>query len=144
MTKTIILPRRQFLKNVALTSAAVSALPLFNLRAEGTSRKFKVGLVGCGGRGKGATENLIEAAKSLGHEMEVYSVVDFFPERANDVAKKYNVPADRTFSGATGYLNLVTQPVDIVILATPPAFRPAHFEAAINAGKHVLLKNRWR
>jgi len=140
MTKTIILPRRQFLKNVALTSAAVSALPLFNVRAEGTSRKFKVGLVGCGGRGKGATENLIEAAKSLGHEMEVYSVVDFFSERANDVAKKYNVPADRTFSGATGYLNLVTQPVDIVILATPPAFRPAHFEAAINAGKHVFVE----
>jgi predicted dehydrogenase len=140
MTNPIIMPRRNFLKNVAFAGAAVSALPLFNVRAEGTPRKFKVGLVGCGGRGKGATENLLEAAKSLGHEVEVYSVVDFFADRANEVAKKYNIPADRVFVGATGYHDLMAQPVDLVILATPPAFRPAHFEAAVNAGKHIFIE----
>ena len=134
------MPRRNFIKSIAVAGAAVSTMPLFNVQAQGAAKKFRVGLVGCGGRGKGATENLIEAAKSLGHEIEVYTVVDFFPDRANDVAKKYNIPAERVFSGATGYHELIAQPVDIVILATPPIFRPAHFEAAVNAGKHIFVE----
>ncbi len=140
MTNPIIIPRRNFLKNVAMAGAAVSALPLFNVRAEGAGRKFKVGLVGCGGRGNGAAENIIEAAKALGQEVEIYSVADFFPDRASDAAKKYNLPASRIFSGATGYREVIAQPVDIVILATPPVFRPAHFEAAVNAGKHIFIE----
>lgn len=134
------MPRRNFIKNLAVAGAAVSAMPLFNLHAQGAGRKFKIGLVGCGGRGKGAVENIIEAAKSLGHEIEVYTVADFFPDRANDAAKKYNLPPERVFSGAAAYRQLVEQPVDIVLLATPPVFRPAHFEAAVNAGKHIFIE----
>ena len=140
MTNSFLMPRRNFLKNVAVAGAAVSVLPLFNVRAEGVARKFKVGLVGCGGRGSGAMENMIEAAKSLGHEIEVFTVADFFPDRANVTAKKYNISAARVFSGATGYRELMAQPVDIVILATPPVFRPAHFEAAVAAGKHCFIE----
>ena len=134
------MPRRNFLKNVAVAGAAVSTLPLFNLRAEGAGRKFKVGLVGCGGRGSGAMENHIDAAKALGHEVEVFSVADFFADRANAAAKKHNVPAERVFVGATAYRDLMAQPVDIVILATPPIFRPVHFAAAIAAGKHCFIE----
>ena len=140
MTSSLIMPRRNFIKNLAVAGAAVSAMPLFNLHAQGAGRKFKIGLVGCGGRGKGAVENIIEAAKSLGHEIEVYTVADFFPDRANDAAKKYNLPPERVFSGAAAYRQLVEQPVDIVLLATPPVFRPAHFEAAVNAGKHIFIE----
>lgn len=134
------MPRRNFLKNVALAGAAVSALPLFNVRAEGAGRKFKIGLVGCGGRGNGAVENIIEAAKTLGYEIEVYTVCDFFPDRANDTAKKYNVPAERIFTGPKGYHDLMAQPFDIVLLATPPVFRATHLEAAINAGKQIFIE----
>jgi myo-inositol 2-dehydrogenase/D-chiro-inositol 1-dehydrogenase len=134
------LPRRTFLKNVALAGAAVSALPLFNVRAEGAGRKFKIGLVGCGGRGNGAVENIIEAAKTLGHEIEVYTVCDFFPDRANDTAKKYNVPAERIFTGPKGYHDLMAQSFDIVLLATQPVFRATHLEAAINAGKQIFIE----
>ncbi len=140
MTNSLLLPRRNFIKNVAVAGAAFSVLPLFHVRAEGVARKFKVGLVGCGGRGSGAMENMIEAAKSLGHEVEVYAVADFFADRANSLAKKYSIPAERVFSSATGYRELMAQPVDIVILATPPAFRPAHFEAAVAAGKHCFIE----
>jgi myo-inositol 2-dehydrogenase / D-chiro-inositol 1-dehydrogenase len=140
MIHSSIMPRRNFLKNVAVAGAAVSAIPLFNLRAEGVARKFKVGLVGCGGRGSGAMENMIEAAKSLGHEIEVYAAADFFADRANVIAKKYSIPSDRVFSSATGYRDLMAQPIDIVILATPPAFRPAHFAAAVAAGKHCFIE----
>ena len=140
MTNSLLMPRRNFLKNVAVAGAAVSALPLFNVRADGVARKFKVGLVGCGGRGSGAMENMIEAAKSLGHEIEVYAVADFFADRANVAAKKYSIPVERVFSSATGYRELMAQPVDIVILATPPVFRPVHFAAAVAAGKHCFIE----
>ena len=141
MKPTINLPRRNFLKNVAFASAAVATLPLFNIRAQsGAGRKFKIGLIGCGGRGNGAVENILAAAKVMGHEIEVYTVADFFPDRANNTAKKHNVPADRVFTGPAGYRQLVEQPVDIVLLATPPIFRPVHFAAVINAGKHAFIE----
>jgi predicted dehydrogenase len=140
MTNSLIMPRRKFIKNVVAAGAVVSALPLFNVRAQNAGRKFKIGLVGCGGRGNGAVENHLEAAKTLGLEVEVYTVADFFPDRANDTAKKYNIPADRVFTGATGYRQLVALPIDIVLLATPPAFRPTHLEAALNAGKHLFIE----
>ena len=140
MTNSLLMPRRHFLKNVAVAGAAVSALPLFHVHAQGAGKKFKIGLVGCGGRGSQAVENIIEAAKLLGHEIEVYSVADFFPDRANDVAKKYSIPAERVFSGATGYHDVMAQPIEIVLLATPPVFRPPHFEAAVKAGKHIFIE----
>ncbi len=140
MTNSLIMPRRNFIKNVAVAGAALSALPLFNVRAQNAGRKFKVGLVGCGGRGNGALENMIEGAKTLGYEIEVYTVADHFPDRANAAAKKYNIPSDRVFIGPKGYQQLVTQPIEIVLLATPPAFRPVHLEAGLNAGKHMFIE----
>ncbi len=140
MTNPIIMPRRNFIKNVALVGAAVSTLPMFNLRAQNAGRKFKIGLMGCGGRGSGAVENIIEAAKTLGYEIDVYSVADFFPKRANDLAKKYNIPADRVFSGPAGYRQVMEQPIEIVLLATPPVFRAAHLEAAIKANKQIFIE----
>lgn len=140
MTTQLIIPRRKFIKNVAVAGAVVSALPLFNVRAQDAGRKFKIGLVGCGGRGNGALENILEAAKAAGFEVEIYTSADFFADRAGSTAKKYNVPAERVFSGATAYHQLLAQPIDIVLLATPPVFRPTHLEAAINAGKHIFTE----
>ena len=140
MTTPLIIPRRKFIKNIAVAGTVVSALPLFNVRAQDAGKKFKIGLVGCGGRGNGALENILEAAKSAGFEIEIYTLADFFADRADSTAKKYNVPADRVFSGATAYRQLLQQPIDIVLLATPPIFRPAHLEAAINAGKHIFTE----
>jgi predicted dehydrogenase len=140
MTNPIIMPRRSFIKNIAVAGAVVSTLPLFNVRAQNAGKKFKIGLVGCGGRGNGAVENHLEAAKTLGYEVEVYTVADFFQDRADGTAKKYNIPADRVFTGPLGYRQLVEQPVDIVLLATPPLFRATHLEAGLNAGKHMFIE----
>ncbi len=134
------MPRRHFIRNVAIAGAALSALPLFNIRAQGAGKKFKIGLVGCGGRGNGAVENILEAAKIAGCEIEVYALADFFPARANDTAKKHGVAAERVFTGPTAYQQVMAQPIDIVLLATPPVFRPVHFTAAVNAGKHVFIE----
>lgn len=140
MNNSLIMPRRNFIKKAAIAGAVVSTLPLFNVRAQGAGRKFKIGLVGCGGRGNGALENILEAAKVSGNEIEIYTLADFFPDRAASAAKKYNVPDERVFTGPLGYQKLVTQPIDIVLLATPPVFRPTHLEAAVNANKHIFFE----
>ena len=141
MNTTRILTRRHFLKNTAIAGAVVSTLPLFNIRAQGAGRKFKIGLVGCGGRGTGAVANIIEAAKSLGHEIEIVAAADFFQEKADTFAKKYNVPADRVFVGTDAYHKVMAQKeIELVLLATPPNFRPVHLEAALAAGKHCFIE----
>lgn len=140
MTTSIALPRRTFIKNVAAAGAVAATLPLFNLHGQGSGKKFKIGVVGCGGRGTGAAENIVEAGKSIGCEIEIYALTDFIPDRANKLAAKYSVPAERVFSGAAGYREVLAQPIDIVLLATPPVFRPAHLEAAVNAGKHIFIE----
>ena len=139
MTDPHHLPRRNFLKQTAAAGAVVAAAPWI-ARAQNAPRTFRVGLVGCGGRGNGALGNLIEAAKILGHTVQVVAVADFFADRAQGTARGHQVPANAVFSGAKGYQQLVAQPLDIVLLATPPAFRPVHLEAALNAGRHVFIE----
>ncbi|MBC8094317.1 MAG: Gfo/Idh/MocA family oxidoreductase [Akkermansiaceae bacterium] len=140
MTNPSNLSRRKFIQHAAMAGAVVSAVPLFNIQAQGASRKFKIGLIGCGGRGTSAVGNIITAAKVLGHEIEVHSAADFFPDRAESFAKKFDVTSERAFHGADAYQKLVAQPLDIVLMATPPNFRPLHLEAALNAGKHVFIE----
>src|SRR5262245_35864494 len=138
--KTPPITRRSFINNVAVAGAAVTTAPLFNIQAQGAGRKFKVGVVGCGGRGKGAIDNILEAGKITGNEIAIYSVADYFPDRAESTVKRFNIPANRVFSAVDGYHKLMEQPIDIVILATPPIHRPLHFEAAIKAGKNVFIE----
>lgn len=139
MNNSLIMPRRNFIRNVSLAGAAFATLPLFNIRAAGAGRKFKIGLVGCGGRGTGAVGNIIEAAQSLGHEIEVVAVADFFQEKADGLAKKH--PGCKAFSGADAYQKVMAEKsIEIVLLATPPVFRPTHLEAGLNAGKHMFIE----
>ena len=138
MTDSNIIPRRDFIRNATLAGAALATLPLFNVRAQGAGRKFKIGLVGCGGRGTGAVENILEAAKLLGHEIQVVAVADFFQAKADTLAKRF--PGCLAFGGADAYHKVLEQPIEIVLLATPPAFRPVHFEAAVAAGKLCFIE----
>ena len=136
-----ILTRRTFIKNAAITGAVVSAMPLFNIRAQSKTggRKFKIGLVGCGGRGTGAVDNILEAAKTMGHTIEVVAVADFFQDKADKVAAKF--PGCRAYAGADAYHKVVAEKeIEIILLATPPIFRPLHFAAAVAAGKHCFIE----
>lgn len=131
--------RRGFVKNVALASLAMQAVPLF-AQSAAAPRRLKIGLVGCGGRGRGAVANLLEAAPLAGVEVEIYAVADVFAENASTVGTKFGVAAERCFSGFDGYRKVLEQPIDVVLLATPPNFRPLHFEAAVAAGKHCFIE----
>lgn len=109
--------------------------------AQDSAKKgFKVALIGCGGRGMGALENCIEAGKVLGVEVKLVAAADAFQDRANQAKQKYGLPDERTFVGFDAYQKAIATEAEIILMATPPGFRPPHLAAAIAAGKHVFME----
>ncbi len=136
--------RRNFLKSTATVAGAVAASGLVVPRVHAAGDdKIKVGLVGCGGRGRGAILNALKAD----YRAQVTALADAFPD-ALEFAKKtiavqakeqFAVDDDHCFVGMDAYKQLIPQ-VDVVLLCSPPHFRPQHLEAAIDAGKHVFCE----
>lgn len=108
------------------------------------SRPLKVGLVGCGGRGLGAMKNALDADPGT----VVWALADVFRERidfgSNLLTEQYGsrvqLDKSRLFDGLDGYKKLLQTDIDVVLLCTPPAFRPEHLAAAIDAGKHIYAE----
>ncbi|MFC1607937.1 Gfo/Idh/MocA family protein [Candidatus Latescibacterota bacterium] len=100
------------------------------------------GLIGCGGRGRGAAENFLNAGPNL----KITAIADVFKDRTDAalkrIAEKTNqsTPPENVFIGFDAYQKVIDSGVDIVILATPPHFRPEHFAAAVKADKHVFME----
>lgn len=133
------LSRRDFVKRSA-ASAAAAALAGFSaprvMAATAGSDRIRVGLVGCGGRGTGAAQNCRDAAPGV----EIVAVGDLFERQVEAAKKKLNVPNAAGFSGFDAFKKVLAADIDLVILATPPGFRPMHFDAAVAAGKHVFME----
>jgi len=139
--------RRTFVQTAAAT-AATFALP-HGLFAWG-SDTIRVGLIGCGGRGTGAARDCLRGSDGV----ELVAMGDLVPDRleqsraelakaaASDAAfaAKYKVDPDRCFTGFDAYEQVLRSDVDMVILATPPGFRPQHLAAAVAAGKHIFAE----
>jgi predicted dehydrogenase len=147
MSDTKRTSRRDFLK---ATTAATAGLSLagglsFTRSAHAAgSDVLKIALIGCGGRGHGAAENCLAANENV----KIIAVADAFADRAKSAAaglnKKFQDKADITpdhiFAGLDAYQKAIDCGVDMIIQATPPGFRPAHYEYAIKAGKHVFME----
>ncbi len=145
--------RRSFLQTgskLAVAGAAVGAIAAPKLSLARSAHAYgsdtiKIGLVGCGGRGTGAS---IQAMNTTSGNVELVAMADAFGDRlgsslktcTNNHADKVRVPEDRQFTGFDGYKQVLDSDIDMVILATPPGFRPLHFEAAVNAGKNVFME----
>ena len=105
-------------------------------------KELKVGLVGCGGRGSRAVANLLEAANGI----KVHALGDTFADRLEGLKKNLkekrnqDVPAENCFIGFDAYQKVIDSGVDMVILATPPVFRPVHFQYAVQKGVHAFLE----
>jgi len=139
--------RRDFLVTsaVAGAAAAVDLSLLGNVHATQNNEVIRVGLVGCGGRGTGAAEQCLLADNNV----RLVAVADTFRDRATNclrhlrgldtVRNKVDVNDDRTFIGLEGYQQVI-QNCDLVLLATPPGFRPNHIRAVINARKHLFTE----
>jgi predicted dehydrogenase len=104
--------------------------------------ELKAGLIGCGGRGSGAAQNFLNAAPNV----KIVALGDVFADRVDGcrrmLKEKYNqdIPDDKCFTGFDNYQKVIDAGVDVVLIATPPNFRPVHFKAAVDAGKHAFLE----
>jgi predicted dehydrogenase len=141
--------RRTFLRNSSLLVAggAIAASQVQVARGAHAfgSDTIKLGLVGCGGRGTGAA---IQAMNTEGGEVKLVAMADAFADRIQGGYRaikgkhesKVDVPKDRQFVGLNAYKELLQTDCDMVILATPPGFRPLHFAAAVAAGKQIFAE----
>ncbi|GJM17815.1 MAG: dehydrogenase [Phycisphaeraceae bacterium] len=132
---------------LALTAGAI-VTPAFASRLSGSNDdRIRVGVIGCGGRGTGAAVNALEAHPST----TIVAMADLFQDRLDSSHRhladeeefrgRVDVPADRRFVGFDAYERLLAlADVQYVVLATPPHFRPIHFDAAVRAGKHVFME----
>ena len=136
------LTRRSFVNTAA--AAGFSTLAISKAAHAAGSDVIKFGLVGCGGRGTGAASHIMNSE----HPTQLVSMADAFIDKVegshNRLAKQYKdkvkVTADTMFAGFDAYQKVIDSGVDLVVLATPPGFRPFHLEAAVKAGKHVFME----
>ena len=126
--------RRSFL------AAAGAAGAAFAVRGDSARKVFKVGLIGCGGRGTGAIRDISLAAERLGCKVQLTAAADFFPDKAKKICANYGVDEKMAFGGANGYKNVLATDCEIVLLCAPPFFRPRHAAACVEAGKHIFAE----
>jgi myo-inositol 2-dehydrogenase / D-chiro-inositol 1-dehydrogenase len=139
--------RREFLQTTASASAAAAALMASgNYAYASGAQKLKVGLVGCGGRGTGAAvqaltadpENILTAMGDVSREQLDKSLAAIKAE--DGVGKQAQVKPEMTFVGLDAYRQVIDSDVDVVLLASPPGFRPREIKAAVEAGKHIFAE----
>ena len=148
--------RRQFVKQASMAAAVSGALPHLGYaagadkpsmvaapairRGVGPDKPIRFGLIGCGGRGTGASRNAIEADPKA----KLVAVADIAPDRLQRVYDKMKdlveIEEKYRFLGFDAYKKVLEQDLDYVILATPPYYRPEHFEACVEAGKNVFME----
>jgi predicted dehydrogenase len=136
--------RREFLKGSAVLGAAMATgLAGSGAHAAGNGT-IRVGLIGCGGRGTGAAEQAMAAGK----DVKLVALGDMFRDQL-DASRallrgaggdRFDVSDDRCFVGFDAYKQVIDCGVDVVLLATPPGFRPLHLKAAVEAGKHCFVE----
>jgi len=139
--------RRSFLTSAAAGASAFTVIRPELVRGAG-DEKLKAGLVGCGDRGTQAVENLFTGCPNV----ELVAMADLFQDRLDrslaklaaelspELAARVKVDPDHRFTGFDAYKRVIASGVDIVMLATTPAYRPIHFEAAVEAKKHIFCE----
>ena len=117
-------------------------LPPFLTQAP-DGKPIKAGLIGCGGRGTGAAVNFLDAGPNL----QITALGDVFKDKLDQCREQLRkskhaveVADENCFIGFDAYQKVIDSGVDLVLLCTPPAFRPYHIEAAVNAGKHIFME----
>lgn len=130
--------RRDFLKTSSTIAAAAALAPGVFAASDDT---LKLALIGCGGRGSGAASQALSTAGQI----KLVAMADVFKDRLDDSynnlksqhADRVDVPEENKFIGFDAYQHAIAA-ADVVILATPPGFRPPLFEEAVRQGKHIF------
>jgi len=139
--------RRAFLRGsgaVAVAAALTPGLASATKVHVGGNQTLRIGLVGCGSRGTGAADQAMQADS----DVQLVALADLFGDRIETTftrlqqrgGARFAVSRERCFVGFDACRQLIDSGVDVVLLATPPHFRPAHLQAAVDAGKHVFME----
>lgn len=139
--------RRQFIKSSSAIVLGGAAAPYLGLRQSllgQNAETIRVGLIGCGGRGSGAARQALNADSNV----RLTAMGDVFSHRLQGswdslkraAGEKVDVDPAMRFLGLDAYQKVIDSGVDVVILTSPPAFRPRHLKAAVDAGKHVFCE----
>ncbi len=126
------LTRREFIAGTAAMSFAVISPSL--VRGTEAASKIKLGILGCGMRGKWITDLFVKNGN-----YEIYAAADYFPERVDELGVQFGVDASRRFSTLSGYKKLLESGVEAVAIETPPYFHPQQAADAIDAGVNVIV-----
>lgn len=140
--------RRQFIKTAGLATAGTFVATRVSLGSNSiwasNSNTLKIGLIGCGGRGTGAAGEALNADSNVILVAMADAFSDHLEDSYNKLKEQYKdkvqVTNKNKFVGLDAYQKLIDSDVDVVLLATPPAFRPAYLEAAVKAGKHIFCE----
>src|SRR5204863_4216499 len=148
--------RREFVKNSTILTGGAIALPILSKANffSGADDAIKIALIGCGGRGTGAAMQALLTKQNV----KLVAMADAFRDRLDgcyktltaedlsdagggkgNVKAKIDVPEERKYTGFDAYAKAIPL-ADVVILTTPPGFRPIHFAEAIKQGKHVFME----
>jgi len=140
--------RRNFVKKSSILAGGVLAAPFLSQANyfSGASDVIKIALIGCGGRGTGAAVQALSTKQNV----QLVAMADAFRDRLDDSYKniqeamegkkdRVNVKEENKFVGFDAYKHAIAL-ADVVILTTPPGFRPIHFEEAVNQGKQIFME----
>ncbi len=137
--------RRNFIKTASATAAGIAAASQIarTAHAQG-SDEIRFVLVGCGGRGTGAADQIMDAEGKT----KLVAVADAFDRNANTSLrnlsrkheKKMDVAEDKVFTGLDAYKRAIDVDCDLVVIATPPGYKPQQFEYAVSKGKHIFME----
>jgi predicted dehydrogenase len=136
--------RRDFIKKTGTAAGVLAAGFPGIISAQTVTNALKVGLVGCGGRGSGAAAQALtaDAANELTAVADIDEVIVERTATRLKGSERFGarVKIDHAFFGLDAYDKVINSGVDVVLLATPPGFRPQHLTAAVNANKHVFCE----
>jgi predicted dehydrogenase len=137
--------RREFLAHSAMATTMVG-LSIARTAHVAGSDELKIALIGCGGRGSGAVDDALHCSAP----MRIVALADVLGDRVQrslkalheveEIQGKIDIPEERQFVGFEAYKRVLDLNVDIVLLTTPPAFRPLQYSDAVQAGKHVFME----
>jgi len=141
--------RRHFLQSSGTLAVGGALLPYISVKENAYAANgdtLKVGLIGCGGRGTGAASQALNAdpnvvLHAMGdlHDDKLQVSLKSLKEEAS-ISSRVKVTPETTFLGLDAYKKVLSSGVDVVLLATPPGFRPFHLKAAVEAGKHIFCE----
>jgi predicted dehydrogenase len=128
------LTRREFVAAAGATAATFTIMKPELVRGSAANSKIKLGLIGCGGRGQW----IMDLFKKHGG-YEIVAGHDYFQDRVEEFAGKFNVDAKHLYTGLDGYKKMLADGVDAVAIESPPYFHPQQAADAVDAGVHVYL-----